>query len=235
LKRNPSIQIEWHSTTAGGTPAVSVSKSTLFFMLLLSLLTATACSRTTDDGNANDGNLIVVNAPATGVVKRILVAEGVRVNAGTPIVEITTQAGVPTVGQKPVESAEGQAVRNYKTADAEIEAARAEAVRHEAEVARLTPLVASGEASQGQLDGERGLYEQAQRRLQQAQEAKRIAEGGLIAARQPGQVQGNNSPAIQETVVPAIATSAGIVSVIGVRVGERVEAGQPLATLRSDQ
>lgn len=210
------------------------SAKVFLFAMLLPLVSSIACSRATDDGNANDGNLIVVNAPATGVVKRILVAEGVRVNAGTPIVEITTQAGVTAVGQKPVESAEGQSVRNYKTADAEIEAARAEAVRHEAEVARLTPLVASGEASQGQLDGERGLYEQAQRRLQQAQEAKRIAEGGLIAARQPGQVQGNNSPIIQETVVPAIATSAGIVSVIGVRVGERVEAGQPLATLRGE-
>jgi multidrug efflux pump subunit AcrA (membrane-fusion protein) len=203
-------------------------------MLLLSLLIATACSRTTDNGSANEGNVIVVNAPATGVVKRILVAEGVRVNAGTPIIEITSQADVPAVGQKPVESAEGQAVRNYKTADSEIEAARAEAVRHEAEVARLTPLVASGEASQGQLDGERGLYEQAQRRLQKAQEAKRIAEGGLIAARQPGQVQGNKSPAIQGRVVPALTTSAGIVSVIGVRVGEQVKVGQALATLRDE-
>jgi multidrug efflux pump subunit AcrA (membrane-fusion protein) len=234
LNRNPSIQIEWHSTKAGGTPAVPVSTSALVFTLFLSLLTATACSRTTEKGDANDSNVTVVNAPATGVVKRILVAEGVRVNAGTPIVELSVRTEGAAVGSKPVENAEGQAVRNYKTADTEIEAARAEAVRHEAEVARLTPLVASGEASQGQLDGERGLYEQAQRRLQQAQEAKRIAEGGLIAARQPGQVQGNNSSAIQETVVPAITTSAGIVSVIGVRVGEQVKAGQALATLRSE-
>ncbi|HEV2825969.1 MAG TPA: HlyD family efflux transporter periplasmic adaptor subunit [Pyrinomonadaceae bacterium] len=235
MNRNPSIWRSWHSTKAGGTSGVTVTTSTLLFtLLLLSSLTAAACGRTTENGNANDDNVIVVNAPATGVVKRILVAEGVRVNAGTPIIEITTQAEGPVVGQKPVESAEGQAVRKYKTADTEIEAARAEAVRHEAEVARLTPLVASGEASQGQLDGERGLYEQAQRRLQQAQEAKRIAEGGLIAARQPGQVQGNKRPAIQETVVPAITTSPGIVSVIGVRVGEQVKAGQALATLRDE-
>lgn len=176
----------------------------------------------------------IVNAPATGVVKRILVAEGVRVNAGTPIIEITTQAKEVVVAQKPVESAEVQAVRNYKTAETEIEAARAEAVRHEAEVARLTPLVASGEASQGQLDGERGLYEQAQRRLQQAQEAKRIAEGGLIAARQPAQTQGNKAATNREAIVPAVTASPGVVSVIGVRVGEQVKAGQALATLRVD-
>ena len=201
--------------------------------MLLASLSATACSRRVNE-NANDANVIVVNAPSAGVVKRILVAEGVTVNAGTPIVEITVRTESGIIGPKPGENAESQAVRNYQAADSEIEAARAEAVRHEAEVARLTPLVASGEASQGQLDGERGLYEQAQRRLQQAQEAKRLAEGGLIAARQPGQVQ-KNTALNQEKTVPAIATSAGIVSVIGVRVGERVEAGQPLATLRVER
>jgi multidrug efflux pump subunit AcrA (membrane-fusion protein) len=210
------------------------AKVFLFTMLLL-LVISIACSRTTENGNDNDGNVIFLNAPATGVVKRILVAEGVRVNAGTPIIEITTQAEEVVVAQKPGESAEVQAVRNYKTADTEIEAARAEAVRHEAELARLTPLVASGEASQGQLDGERGLYEQAQRRLQQAQEAKRIAEGGLIAARQPGQIQGNKAATKREEIVPAVTRSAGVVSVIGVRVGDQVKAGQALATLRSDQ
>jgi hypothetical protein len=40
---------------------------------------------------------------------------------------------------------------------------RKEVVRHEdCEVARLTPLLDSGAASQGQLDVERALYEQAQ-------------------------------------------------------------------------
>ena len=212
----------------GGTPGVPVL--TLLFAVMVAF-SAVSCSRTSDNTN-DQGNVSVVNTPVTGVVKRILVAEGVRVNAGTPIFEITVQSGGPLVGPKPGENAESQAVRSYKAADAEIDAARAEAVKHEAEVARLTPLVASGEASQGQLDGERGLYEQAQRRLQQAQEAKRAAEGGLIAARQPGQVQTNNSPAPREETVPAIATSPGIVSVIGVRVGEHVTAGQALATVR---
>jgi len=214
---------------AGGTPAVPVVA--LFLMLLVLL---TSCSKTSENTNG-DGSVSVVNAPAAGVVKRILVAEGVRVNAGTPIVEITVQTAGPIAATKPGENAESQAVRGYKAADAEIDAARAEAVKHEAEVARLTPLVASGEASQGQLDGERGLYEQAQRRLQHAQEARRAAEGGLIAARQPGQAQNNNAPPSREETVPAIATSPGIVSVIGVRVGERVTVGQPLATVRVNQ
>src|SRR6266850_837603 len=201
----------------------------LFF--LLALLIATSCRSSTE--NTSDAGIIVVNAPATGIVKRILVAEGVHVNSGGSVVEIAVQNESATLGQKPAESAEGQAVQSYKAADAEIEAARSEAVRHGAEVDRLTPLVASGEASQGQLDGERALYEKAQRRLQQAQEAKKIAEGGLISARQPNQQ--NNAPAPRQESVSAVATSPGTVSVIAVGVGERVTAGQPLATLRADQ
>ena len=117
------------------------------------------------------------------------------------------------------------------------EAARAEAVRHDAEVQRLTPLVTSGEASAAQLEGERALFEQAERRLQQAQEAKRNAEGGLLAARQPeqNQVSVPLASAPREKLVSATASSAGTVSVINARVGERVKEGQPLATLRADQ
>jgi multidrug resistance efflux pump len=205
----------------------------VLLFLLLALLIATSCRSTTENKNTSDAGIIVVNAPATGIVKRILVAEGVHVNSGAPVVEIAVQNESASLGQKPAENAEGQAVRSYKAADAEIEAARAEAVRHGAEVDRLTPLVASGEASQGQLDGERALFEKAQRRLQQAQEAKKLAEGGLISARQPNQA--NNVPAPRQASVSAVATSPGTVSVIAVRVGERVIVGQPLATLRADQ
>jgi biotin carboxyl carrier protein len=202
-------------------------------LLPLALVVTTSCRSSSETETHSDAGIIVVNAPAAGLVKRILVAESVHVNAGTPIIEITVQRQGPVSGQKPGESVESQAVRNYKAADAEIEAARAEAVRHGAEVDRLTPLVASGEASQGQLDGERSLYEQAQRRLQQAQDAKKLAESGLISARQPSQAAGTPLP--QQETVAAVAPSAGVVSVVAVRVGERVIAGQPLATLRADK
>jgi multidrug resistance efflux pump len=204
---------------------------TVLLFLLLALLIAMSCRSKTE--NTSDAGIIVVNAPAAGIVKRILAAEGVHVNSGAPVIEIAVQNESANLGQKPGESAEGQAVRSYKAADAEIEAARAEAVRHGAEVDRLSPLVASGEASQGQLDGERTLFEKAQRRLQQAQEAKKLAEGGLLSARQPNQQ--NNAPAPRQESVSAVATSPGTVSVIAVRVGERVIVGQPLATLRADQ
>ena len=177
----------------------------------------------------------MVNAPAAGVVKRILTSEGIRINQGTPVIEIEVPSQMAAAAPSPGQDAVSQAVRSYRAADTEIEAARAEAVRHGAEVERLTPLVASGEAPQGQLDGERALYEGAQRRLQQAQDAKRRAEGGLLASRQPGL---NRSPVQQSPraqVVSAVAPSAGTVAVINVRVGEKVVMGQPLATVKADQ
>ena len=161
--------------------------------------------------------------------------EGVHVTQGTPVIEIAVRNEAAASVPKPGETAEAQAIRNYKAADADIEAARADAVRHGAEVDRLAPLVASGEASQGQLDGERALFESAQRRLQQAQDAKRNAEGGLIAARQPGLNRGNPSPESSGTIVSAVSTSAGTVAIISARVGDEVKVGQPLATVRVDR
>ena len=157
-------------------------------------------------------------------------------SAGTPIIEIAVQeqtqaAATPTPG----ESAESRAVSSVRTSEAEIEAARAEVVRHEAEVQRLTPLVASGEASAAQLDGERALYERAQQRLQKAKDAEQQSQVELRVSRQPG-AQPNamgQSSAPREQIVVARATSDGTVAVISARVGARVTNGQPLATLRA--
>lgn len=199
------------------------------------LITASACrSTSSDQGSAS--SIIVVNAPATGVVRRVLVAEGVHVEAGAPILEIGVLNETQVVKPSPGESAESVAVRNLKSAGTEIEAARAEVVQHEAEVNRLTPLVASGEASQAQLDGERALYERAQQRLQKAQESERSAQSGLLAARQPGASQPNTGPAPArpaEQIIAAQTSSAGTVRVINARVGQRVTMGQALVTLSS--
>ena len=41
--------------------------------------------------NAADRDLVIINAPATGEIKRILVAEGVHVNQGAPVIEIAAE------------------------------------------------------------------------------------------------------------------------------------------------
>lgn len=204
---------------------------TVVSVSLLPFLLATACQSTNQNAN-NNANIVVVNAPAAGQVKRILVADGVHVDRGTPLVEIAVQSEPVKVAGPAGAGAETRAAQSYQAADAEIEAARAEVVRHEAEVGRLTPLVNSGEASPGQLDGERALYEQAQRRLTQAQQAKRNAEGALLAARQPNQSRETSAPTPREQIVSAVAAAPGNIAVVNVRVGELVKLGQPLATIR---
>lgn len=217
----------------------SAKQSAVFYSLALAALVASSACQSGGSSNSEARGVIIVNAPVAGEVRRVLAREGMTVNEGAPIVEIAVQneTQVPTPG--PGENAETRAVRSFKAADAEIEAARAEAVRHEAEVQRLTPLVANGEASPAQLEGERALYERAQQRLQQAQASKRRAESGLLASRQPGQNQGSTTtttaPAPREQIITANATSAGTVSAIAARVGEKVKSGQPLATIRASQ
>jgi multidrug resistance efflux pump len=214
-------------------PNTVAFKLPLTLALLLTLAGA-ACRSSGADDNDSSG-IVVVSAPAAGVVKRVLVGEGVKVARGAGIVEITLPA--PASAPAPQgESPQARAARTYQSANAEIDAARAEVVKHEAEVQRLTPLVASGQASQGELDGERALYERAQQRLQRAQSAARDAQTGLVVAQQPGASRQTNMQATpREQLVTANASSGGVVTVISVRPGDRVTQGQPVATLRSDE
>jgi multidrug resistance efflux pump len=213
--------------------------STAFIKLLLALallltLAGAACRSSGTDDNDSSG-IVVVSAPAAGVVKRVLVSEGVKVASGAGIVEIALPAPAPAP-EAPGESPRARAARTYQSANAEIDAARAEVVRHEAEIQRLSPLVASGQASQGELDGERALYEHAQQRLQRAQTAARDAQTGLVVAQEPGAaLQTNASPPPREQLVTANTTSRGVVTVISVRPGDRVTQGQPVATLRAEK
>jgi outer membrane protein TolC len=122
---------------------------------------------------------------------------------------------------------------SVQAAQAEVESARTEVVRHEVELQRQTSLVSSGQASQADVDGERALYEQASQRLEKAKAAVQEAQSGLIAARQPASNFPNTPPVPIEQIVAARASNGGTVSVLNTRVGERVVAGQPLATIRA--
>ncbi|HEX8459125.1 MAG TPA: biotin/lipoyl-containing protein [Pyrinomonadaceae bacterium] len=202
------------------------------FALLAATFALAACGRGESDARRG---LVIVNSPAAGEVRRVLVREGMTVEAGTPLVEIAVrtevQQGAPP--QAKTEDPLKRAGRQVGAANAGIEAARAEAVRAEVEVQRLTPLVASGDASQAQLDGARAEYERAQRRLQEAQSAAANAQSGLVAARREPQT-GVPAPVVPtERIVAVEATSAGTVGIVSARVGDRVTAGQPLATLRA--
>ena len=192
------------------------------------LVLSASCARQEDEA----AGVIIVNAPEAGEVRRVLVREGAAVNEGEGIVEIAVRAaGQQPMARASAEDPQARAARGITAAQSEVEAARAEVVRTEVEVQRLTPLVAAGQATQGELDGARALYDRAQQRLRQAQDAARSAQSGLITARQ--RPLNTPAPTPAERIVVARATSAGTVRAISARVGDQVTAGQPLATLRA--
>jgi biotin carboxyl carrier protein len=199
--------------------------SQVLFLLFL----ATACSSKHEVKSRST----VVNAPADGEVRRILISEGLKVQAGTPIIEILLLADKTSVSApSPDETAERLAARNLEGLSAEVEVARAAVVRHEAEIHRLTPLVASGEASAATLDGERALYERAQQRLEKAKEAERAAQTSLSAGQRGKQAA---TPTPREQIVTIQAPTVGTVRTISAQVGHQVTRGQPLATISSDE
>lgn len=198
-------------------------------LLLFALSVFTACQSTGGDNTSR--GIVVVNAPAAGEVRRILVSEGIAVNEGAAILEIAVRTEAQTAPQSPTDDPKTRAVKNILTAQSDVEAARTEVIRTEVDVQRLTPLVASGDAPQAQLDGARADYDRAQQRLRKAQASAQDAQAGLVAARQPSSNPSPASPA--EQIVIARASSAGTVTAISVQVGARVAAGQPVATLRA--
>jgi multidrug resistance efflux pump len=201
---------------------------------LFALVASSACRSAGSGSQPDTRGIIIVNAPAAGEVRRVLVREGMSVSEGTPIVEIAVLTAAKQTPQAQAEDPVARAGRNIKTAESAIEAARAEVVRTEVEVQRLTPLVASGGASSAELEGARALYDRAQQRFQQVQASAKNAQADLVAARQPSRDSTTAAPSTSEQLVTARASSAGTVTVINTRVGDRVTSGQPLATLRAD-
>jgi multidrug efflux pump subunit AcrA (membrane-fusion protein) len=204
-------------------------RSYLVVILFCVLCACQACGRSED---ATRG-VIVVNAPAAGEIRRVLAREGMEVVEGQPIAEIAVQPTAESAASTGADDRQVRAALSIQAAQAEVEAARTEVVRHEVEVQRLTPLVSSGQASQGDLDGETALYERAQQRLQRAKTAAQQAQSGLVAARQQSLNPSIPTPTPVEQIVAARASGAGTVSALNTRIGERVVVGQPLATIRA--
>ena len=206
------------------------------YVFAIAMLAASVSCRSQVSSDTNDvRGIIVVNAPAAGEIRRVLVSEGMFIDKDAPVVEIVVRTQAPNAPQPQAEDPQARAARNIQASKAEVEAARAEVVRTEIEVQRLTPLVASGQATQAELDGARAQYERAQQRFQKAQDSAQGAQSGLITARQQAQNSSNTTPALMEQIVTARASSAGKVTVINAQVGQRVVAGQALATLRADK
>lgn len=207
----------------------TVTQSGLLGLLLLTLTFAAACrsSKTgTDDGTPP--GLIVINAPVTGEVRRVLVSEGVTVTEGTPILEIAVREGGATPNMA---DPRAQALESLRVASSEVTAAEDEVERASVEVQRVEPLVASGAAPQAHLDAARAQYQQAQERLQTLRSKQQSARDNLVAQQGTDRPSARRAPS--ERIVPVRVPAAGNVRAISVRPGQQVTEGQPLATISS--
>ncbi len=118
-------------------------------------LVITACfALTACEGRTNETstNIVVLNAPASGTVRRVLVGEGVGVERGTPVVEIAILSAPQTMTNN------SQARTRAEPARATIEDLQVEVERAAVEVARMESLVAANAAPPAQLDAARAVY-----------------------------------------------------------------------------
>ena len=183
------------------------------------------------DESAAPSNLIVLNAPVDGTVRRVLVSEGVPVGAGAPIIEIAVQQkGALTSTVDPQAQAQARAC----AAQQETLALEDAVARAAIEVQRVRSLVATGAAPQPQLDAAQAEYQRAQERLQQARAGAPGASQTLSAQRgNIGIAQSITTPA--GTIVPVRSAAPGTLRVVSVRPGQQVRVGQPLATISTAQ
>lgn len=205
----------------------------LLELLLLFLLVTAATACRSSSGVEKPRGLVVVNATATGVVRRVLASEGAAVNENAVILEIAAQSETPAAQQPQADDSQARAQAASAVAQREIQADEAEVQRAAVEVQRIQSLVASGAAAQAQLDAARAQYQQAQEKLQRAKETAQSAQRNLIA--QQGRTQTQSPPKPGEQIVAVRAPSSGVVRVISVRAGQRVTEGQPIATIASDK
>ena len=187
--------------------------------IALAIPLATSCRTSVNEPTGN----IVLNAPVTGVVRRVLVVEGASVDKNAAIIEIGVQP--EQAGASQSSNTNSDQARAVRAAQSDLASAEGEANRTSAGLRRIEPLVKRGLASQAELDKARTESQDAQQRLKLARER----------AKNPD-VNRNQPPAIAATeeIVAVRAPAAGTVRAISIRAGQMVTIGQPLATLVSN-
>jgi multidrug resistance efflux pump len=205
------------------------NKSVLLITAVVALYGA-ACRGT--ENRDDEKSLIVINAPAAGEVRRVLVSEGSPVSEGAVIMEVAVQQAAPA-NRVPAADPQTRARADLEAIRKEIAEAEADVKKGLVDVERVEQLVASGYASQSELDAARVRYQQAQRRLDELREKAQSAQDNLTFQR--GRSASAPAAAPPEQVVQVRASASGTVRAISARAGQRVSSGQPLATISPDK
>ena len=187
-------------------------------MAVFAVPLATACRTAPSEQSST----VVVNAPADGVVRRLLVGEGAAVDKDAAIIELAVPTEQPVASQP--SSANAEQARAQRAAETDLASAEGEANRTAGELRRIEPLVKRGLASQLELDNARAQSQDAKERLRLARERARTAEENRD---QPPPATAN------EQVIAVRVPAAGTIRALNVQAGQIVRFGQPLATLVS--
>ncbi|HEX5734605.1 MAG TPA: biotin/lipoyl-binding protein [Blastocatellia bacterium] len=201
-----------------------------FTLIVALLVSATSACRKTDEGTTRN-NLVVINAPVAGQVRRVLVREGAQVSEGTAIIEIAV--GTSTSGAQSSQADQRRQSRAaVETSVKEIAEAEADVQRTLVDVQRAEQSLASGFGSQAEVDAARARFLLAQQQLDALREKAQTARDNLTFQRGRGS---SNSEAPREEIVSVRVTASGTVRAISARVGQQVAQGQPLATLSTEK
>jgi membrane fusion protein (multidrug efflux system) len=213
------------------------------------------------DNAAVDGHLVPVLAKVSGYVLRVNAPENAHVAADSVLVEIDPAEYRVRLAQAEADLAAaeaaagtgrttGQAEAQVATASsqraalgAQIDAARANAQKAHADLARYRELADQQIVSRQQLDAAQAAVEAAdanvvalERQASAAVSSVTNAEAGvrLAAARSVAARAARDNAALQLQYTRVTAPAAGIVSRKQVEVGQLVQTGQPLLTIVSD-
>ena len=208
-----------------------------------------------------DGHLVPVLAKVSGYVTAVTVAENDRVNADSTLVRIDEREFAVKLAQADADLAaaraaaggrgvEGQAEAMVQNAtgqraalDQNIVAARANATKAEADLARMRELVAKQVVSRQQLDAAQAAADAARAQLIAAERSAGAAGAGIVnaqagvrlaEARLAAAQAARDNAQLQLSYTRVTGPVAGIISRKTVEVGQLVQAGQPLLTVVSD-
>ena len=208
-----------------------------------------------------DGHLVPVLAKVSGYVTAVNVAENDRVRADSALVRIDEREYTVRLAQADADLAAaraqaggrgqaGQAEAQVQNAtgqraalDASIAVARANAVKADADLARVRELADKQVVSRQQLDAAQAASDAARAQLLSAQRSASAAGAGvtnaqagvrLAQARLAAAQAARDNAALQLSYTRVVSPVGGIVSRKQVEVGQLVQAGQPLLTVVSD-
>ncbi len=208
-----------------------------------------------------DGHLVPVLAKVSGYVTSVNAAENDHVRADSTLVRIDEREFAVRLAQADADLAaarasaggrgvEGQAQAQVQSATgqeaaltANVAAARANAVRAEADLRRMRQLVATQVVSRQQLDAAQAASDAARAQLSAAQNNAGAAGAGvanaqagvrLAQARLGAAQAARDNAQLQLSYTRVTAPVGGTVSRKQVEVGQLVQAGQPLLTVVSD-